>query len=126
MARDETAKGTTPTLEELLRHDDDLRLWLEHTRYFDVEHRRRVLDAARSFRAFDEERKKFLAKVQLTAGVPLSADATCGQDLPHLHLQEQTVTRTPLEATAVDKPRIDVEGLTITRRDQGNGPRTAC
>lgn len=102
MARDETAKGTAPTLEELLRIDDDLRLWLERTRYFDVEHRRKVLDSARSFRAFDEERKKFLAKVQLTAGVPLSADVTRGrQDLPHLHLQ-------PSKATAVDKPRIDV------------------
>ncbi|PFH56934.1 hypothetical protein XA68_15747 [Ophiocordyceps unilateralis] len=55
-------------LRRLLKDDTDLRLWLQHTRYFDVAHRDRVLDGIRKLQAIDEERKKLMVELQGAAG----------------------------------------------------------
>ena len=48
--------------------DDDLSLWLELTGYFDVEHRRRLLEQARKLEELDELRTRTLLEFNATAG----------------------------------------------------------
>lgn len=60
----EAAHNRATALQELLRMDDDLRLWLEHTGYFDIDHRNQILKRARVFKDFDERRMKFLAQLR--------------------------------------------------------------
>ncbi|PNY28796.1 Uncharacterized protein TCAP_01276 [Tolypocladium capitatum] len=50
-------------LQDLLRDDADLVLWLEHTRFFDIAHRERVLSGLRRLRFMEEERAKLLQEL---------------------------------------------------------------
>lgn len=46
--------------------DCDLKLWLQHTGFFDIEHRQKVLDALRKLKAIDEQRCKILSEIRTT------------------------------------------------------------
>lgn len=46
-----------------LAADSDLKLWLQHTGFFDVEHRQKVLDALRQLKALDEQRQKIISGI---------------------------------------------------------------
>lgn len=63
ISKDETAQKREAALQKLLSMDNDLRIWLEHTKYFDVDYRNRVLERARVFKAFDERRVEFLTEL---------------------------------------------------------------
>lgn len=52
------------TLQELLNVHDELRIWLDHTGFFDLEHRKRVLDGVRELKGLEAERAKVLHKIQ--------------------------------------------------------------
>ncbi|KAL3962708.1 hypothetical protein ACCO45_004231 [Purpureocillium lilacinum] len=54
-------------LLELLEGDTDLKLWLEHTHYFDLAHRERVVEGMKKLRAVEEEREKLLQELHGTA-----------------------------------------------------------
>ncbi|PTB67200.1 YTH-domain-containing protein [Trichoderma citrinoviride] len=47
--------------------DSDLRLWLQHTGFFDVEHRQRVLVALRKLKDIDEQRCKIVSEMRSSA-----------------------------------------------------------
>ncbi|RFU80259.1 gpi mannosyltransferase 2 [Trichoderma arundinaceum] len=49
---------------DIQESDSDLTLWLQHTGYFDVEHRRRILTALRELKALDEQRCEILAEIR--------------------------------------------------------------
>ncbi|KAL6689837.1 hypothetical protein J3F84DRAFT_398815 [Trichoderma pleuroticola] len=57
-------EGLNQLLEQLLQVDDELRMWLEYTRYFDLENRKKILYRAKTRREIDQRRAKFLAQVQ--------------------------------------------------------------
>lgn len=59
-------------LLELLQGDTDLKLWLEHTHYFDLAHRERVVEGMKKLRAVEEEREKLLQELHGTAGPGVS------------------------------------------------------
>jgi hypothetical protein len=65
-AADVAAAPTNPqsALQELLKVHSELKTWLEHTGFFDIDHRRRVLDGVRQLRGLEEERVKVLQKIQ--------------------------------------------------------------
>ncbi|KAF7558477.1 hypothetical protein G7046_g5684 [Stylonectria norvegica] len=63
------------TLRKLLLVDKELELWLQHTRYFDTQHRRRVLDGVKKIRAFDDERARLVEEVQMSTGVSIAGRA---------------------------------------------------
>ncbi|KAL7788186.1 hypothetical protein V8C37DRAFT_411754 [Trichoderma ceciliae] len=46
--------------------DGDLNLWLQHTSFFDIEHRQKVLAALRKLKDIDEQRCKILLEIQTT------------------------------------------------------------
>ncbi|KEY65891.1 hypothetical protein S7711_09398 [Stachybotrys chartarum IBT 7711] len=52
------------TLRDLMETDDDLRLWLEHTMYFDEEHRNKKLHGLRKLEAIDAERARVVSELQ--------------------------------------------------------------
>ncbi len=80
-----TRENTNFLLEELLKVDDELRMWLEYTGYFDRENRKRMLDKAKTRREFDQRRAEFLAKVQSTTIHALPAPMSLvQQELPPL------------------------------------------
>ncbi|KJZ70000.1 hypothetical protein HIM_10611 [Hirsutella minnesotensis 3608] len=64
----ETTTQSNESLEDrlqgLLQDDIDLRLWLQHTGYFDPLHRERVLEGFRKLAAIDEERQKLIVDLQ--------------------------------------------------------------
>lgn len=47
-----------------LAAESDVRLWLQHTGFFDVEHRQKVLSALRQLKALDEQRQKIISEIQ--------------------------------------------------------------
>ncbi|KAM0262294.1 hypothetical protein ACHAQJ_001763 [Trichoderma viride] len=44
----------------------DLKLWLQHTGFFDLEHRQKVLSALRKLKVIDEQRWKLISEIQTT------------------------------------------------------------
>ncbi|GFP52800.1 YTH domain-containing protein 1 [Trichoderma asperellum] len=46
--------------------EGDLKLWLQHTGFFDIEHRQKVLSALRQLKALDEQRQKIISEIQNT------------------------------------------------------------
>lgn len=46
--------------------EGDLKLWLQHTGFFDTEHRQKVLGALRQLKALDEQRQKIISEIQNT------------------------------------------------------------
>lgn len=51
-------------LRDLMQADPDVKLWLETTGYFDVEHRRQVLDKARNLENAEKRRETALVDLQ--------------------------------------------------------------
>lgn len=49
-----------------LAAESDLRLWLQHTGFFDLEHRQKVLSALRQLKALDEQRQKIISEIHST------------------------------------------------------------
>ncbi|KAK1249032.1 hypothetical protein MKX07_002548 [Trichoderma sp. CBMAI-0711] len=47
-----------------LDHDSDLKLWLQHTGFFDIEYRQRVLAALRKLKDIDEQRCKIVSEMR--------------------------------------------------------------
>ncbi|KAL7807237.1 YT521-B-like domain-containing protein [Trichoderma gracile] len=47
-----------------LDSDSDLKLWLQHTGFFDIEHRQKVLIALRKLRDIDEQRSKIVSEMR--------------------------------------------------------------
>ncbi|KAH7312197.1 YT521-B-like domain-containing protein [Stachybotrys elegans] len=75
-----------PTLNDLMKEDKDLRDWLEHTRFFDTEYRRNVLDKTRKLEVINKERAKLISEIQ---GSPMmfqretgSVDLICSPGSP--------------------------------------------
>ncbi|POR37356.1 Uncharacterized protein TPAR_02433 [Tolypocladium paradoxum] len=56
------------SLQRLLLHNADLALWLEHTRFFDLAHRERVLSGLRKLKSMEEERAKLLQELHGSTG----------------------------------------------------------
>lgn len=71
---DTTTALTNPhtTLQGLLKVHDELRIWLDHTGFFDLEHRRRVLDGVRELQGLEAERAKVLQKIQSSKPVEMT------------------------------------------------------
>ncbi|ODA80791.1 hypothetical protein RJ55_03751 [Drechmeria coniospora] len=67
-----------PRLETLLCEDADLRLWLEHTHYFDIAYRERVLDSYRKLKAVEEERQRLLQELRAIGGPATFYSPTTG------------------------------------------------
>lgn len=63
-------------LQDLLLSDADLALWLEHTRFFDIAHRERVLSGLRKLKAMEEERAKLLQELHGSTGGLIQSTAT--------------------------------------------------
>lgn len=47
-----------------LAAESDVRLWLQHTGFFDVEYRQKVLGALRQLKTLDEQRQKIISEIQ--------------------------------------------------------------
>ncbi|EQK99632.1 YT521-B-like family protein [Ophiocordyceps sinensis CO18] len=58
----------TPRLRALLGDDTDLRLWLQHTGFFDPEYRQQILRSVRKIRAVDVERDKLVLDLRESTG----------------------------------------------------------
>ncbi|KHN99034.1 YT521-B-like family protein [Metarhizium album ARSEF 1941] len=60
--------------QKLLVVDDELKLWLDHTGFFDLAHRKRVLDGVRELHGLEAEKAKVLKKIQSSkpSGQPAS------------------------------------------------------
>ncbi|RCI10234.1 hypothetical protein L249_8534 [Ophiocordyceps polyrhachis-furcata BCC 54312] len=56
---------TEGRLRRLVKDDADLQLWLQHTRYFDLGHRKRVLESIRKLKVVEEEREKLMLELRL-------------------------------------------------------------
>ncbi|TWU75037.1 hypothetical protein ED733_006367 [Metarhizium rileyi] len=52
------------SLQELLENHEELRIWLDHTGFFDHGHRKRVLDGVRELQGLEAEKAKVLQKIQ--------------------------------------------------------------
>ncbi|PNP37307.1 hypothetical protein TGAMA5MH_10789 [Trichoderma gamsii] len=46
-----------------LATESDVKLWLQHTGFFDVDHRQKVLGALRQLKALDEQRQKIISEI---------------------------------------------------------------
>ncbi|PHH80555.1 hypothetical protein CDD80_1067 [Ophiocordyceps camponoti-rufipedis] len=79
-------------LRRLLRDDADLRLWLQHTRYFDVAHRQRILDGMRKLQAIDQEREKVIVELQGATGELVRIPPPPPPPPPPQQQQQQQVT----------------------------------
>ncbi|KAL7926688.1 YT521-B-like domain-containing protein [Trichoderma austrokoningii] len=54
----------TPDVPSIdLAADGDVKLWLQHTGFFDVEHRQKVLGALKQLKALDEQRQKIISGI---------------------------------------------------------------
>ena len=60
------AVDSAARLQRLLQGDAGLALWLEYTRYFDLNHRERVLSDLRKLKTMEEERDKLLQEIHRT------------------------------------------------------------
>jgi YTH domain-containing protein 1 len=58
-------KSEAPTLAQLLTLDEDLREWLDITRYHDVEYRTKTLNRRRAIAALDAQKAKLLAEMEI-------------------------------------------------------------
>ncbi|PNP50227.1 hypothetical protein THARTR1_09058 [Trichoderma harzianum] len=47
-----------------LEADSDIKLWLQYTGFFDIEHRQKVLTALRKLKTLDEQRSKILEEIR--------------------------------------------------------------
>jgi len=65
----------SPTLEDLLAHDEDLKEWLEITGYHNAPYRDKILSRRRALAKLDAERKKLLADIEADerSGLPPTA-----------------------------------------------------
>jgi hypothetical protein len=61
---EKTGSNTHDTPGIDLEAESDLKLWLHHTGFFDVEHRQKVLGALRKLKAIDEQRWKIISEIQ--------------------------------------------------------------
>ncbi|KID77876.1 YTH domain-containing protein 1 [Metarhizium brunneum] len=112
---------TAPTnphtaLQELVKVDDELRLWLDHTGFFDLAHRKRVLDGVRELQGLEAERAKVLEKIQSSkpSGQPVSDPSLSANSTPtlkKLHFREDAaygIASPPREPAAHARSRPDV------------------
>lgn len=61
-------KARTPTLEQLLPHDQDVREWLEITGYHNVDYRNKILDRRRKIAILDAQREQLIAEMAAEEG----------------------------------------------------------
>ncbi|PHH88907.1 hypothetical protein CDD83_6887 [Cordyceps sp. RAO-2017] len=67
-ATDDEPMAVSPALQALLRQEPELKLWLEHTGYFDAAHRARVVQGIKRLKAAEEERDRILRELHDTTG----------------------------------------------------------
>lgn len=63
LLQDTTALDTPDAPSVDLAAEIDVKLWLQHTGFFDVEHRQKVLGALRQLKALDEQRQKIISDI---------------------------------------------------------------
>jgi hypothetical protein len=63
LLEEKTALDTPDAPSVDLAAESDVKLWLQHTGFFDVEHRQKILDALRQLKALDEQRQKILSEI---------------------------------------------------------------
>ncbi|EFY90623.1 YT521-B-like family protein [Metarhizium acridum CQMa 102] len=102
-------------LQELVKVDEELRLWLDHTSFFDLAHRKRVLGGVRELQRLEAEKAKVLEMIQSSkpSGQPasepsLSANSTLTRK--ELHSGEDAacgIVSPPREPAAYARSRPD-------------------
>ncbi|UKZ79264.1 hypothetical protein TrVFT333_007014 [Trichoderma virens FT-333] len=97
--------------------DNDLKLWLQHTGYFNIEHRQKVLSALRKLKAIDEERSKILDEIRSST-----------EYFPGSSLSASTMPRSPTisESCSVEKPSYDVDYTFGSRPATLESPGEPC
>ncbi|RDA92425.1 hypothetical protein CP533_4703 [Ophiocordyceps camponoti-saundersi (nom. inval.)] len=98
---------TEGRLRRLLKDDADLQLWLQHTRYFDLDHRRRVLDNVRKLKLVEEEREKLMLELRI-------AQASSSPKLSR-HLMSASGSATDEASVAADDDVAAVASASSTR-----------
>ncbi|KAM0451461.1 hypothetical protein ACHAO4_006136 [Trichoderma viride] len=63
LLQDTTALDTPDAPSVDLAAEIDVKLWLQHTGFFDIEHRQKVLGALRQLKALDEQRQKIISDI---------------------------------------------------------------
>lgn len=58
-----------PSLEELLQANEELKLWLDMTNYFDLEHRKKVLLPYKKLATIEKEKKKLMEEIQKSSPI---------------------------------------------------------
>ncbi|UKZ62610.1 uncharacterized protein TrAtP1_003851, partial [Trichoderma atroviride] len=66
LLQEKTALDTPDAPSVDLAAENDVKLWLQHTGFFDVEHRQKVLGALRQLKALDEQRQKIISEIHHT------------------------------------------------------------
>ncbi|UKZ53460.1 hypothetical protein TrVGV298_007252 [Trichoderma virens] len=97
--------------------DSDLKLWLQHTGYFNIEHRQKVLGALRKLKAIDEERSKILDEIRSST-----------EYFPGSSLSASTMPRSPTisESCSAEKPCYDVDYTFGSRPATLESPGEPC
>ncbi|RDA87862.1 hypothetical protein CP532_2989 [Ophiocordyceps camponoti-leonardi (nom. inval.)] len=80
---------TDGRLRKLLKDDADLQLWLQHTRYFDLGHRERVLESVRKLKVVEEEREKLMLELRL---VQATSSSSCPKTSRRIRSTSASVT----------------------------------
>lgn len=110
--RNQVREQKTPTLNDLLPLDEDLREWLEITGYHNVPYRSKILNRRRAIAALDAKREQLLAEMQTEERgglpVPVGAQAPSSTMLPP-PLPSQTGGRTDSVAAPTGSAPSDAQ-----------------
>ncbi|KAK5987743.1 YTH domain-containing protein 1 [Cladobotryum mycophilum] len=91
-------------LEDIVDSHEDLKLWLEYTRFYDIEYRNKILSGLRKLKALDAQRSEILSEIQNASGnlvTPLSPIERHGA-VPSIAYSLQPPTLSISSGTSID------------------------